>query len=152
MKQEERENRREHVRFSLHVPLYAELTLHRVGGRELRSRTQKVLLDDISFGGCLFRTHLQLPPRPDVEWVFRLQLGSYTVHLKGIVLRAKVDEGYCLYGVRWMLSAYESHLFRYRLNEYMLATYSFGPHIQAFYRKLAERRADSSFKRLDYTT
>ncbi|MFD0671298.1 PilZ domain-containing protein [Cohnella sp. GCM10027633] len=152
MEQEERQNRREHVRFSLSVPLYGELSLHRVGEQEIRSRTQKVLLDDISYGGCLFRTHLQIPPRSDVEWVFKLQLGTYSIHLKGTVLRARAEEEYFLYGVRWNLSAYESHLFRYRLNEYMLATYAFGPHIQTLYRKLAERSADPSFKRMDYTT
>lgn len=152
MGEEVPQNRRLHVRFGLHVPLYADLYLHRVGDREITSRTLKVLLDNISYGGCLFRTHLQIPPRPDVTWMLKLRLGQSTMRLKGIIVRGQAEEGYSLYGVTWKLSAYESQIFRYRLNEYLQATYVFAPHIQTLYRKIAERSEDSRFKRLDFTT
>lgn len=152
MENEENQNRREHIRFGLHIPLFAELSLHRVGELELHSRSQRVLLDNISFGGCLFRTHLRIPPRQDVEWLFKLQLGTNTVHSKGIVLRVREDEGYCLYGAAWKQSTYESRLFRYRLNKYLHATYVLGPHIEAFYRKLSERSVDGTFQRWDFST
>ncbi len=141
--------RREHIRFKLHVPLYAELTLQRVGGREMNSRTQKVLLDDISFGGCLFRTHLQLPVREDVEWRMMLPLGSFVIRATTVVVRAYEEEGYFLHGARWVQSDYEKHLFQYRLNRYLQAAYAFGPHIQTLYRKVNERGDDGRFKRLD---
>ncbi|MFC5530635.1 PilZ domain-containing protein [Cohnella yongneupensis] len=152
MDQEEQENRRQYIRFGLHLPLYAELSLLRVGDRTARSRSQKVLLDNISFGGCLFRTHLELPPRDDVEWMLKMQLNHHEVHLKATIVRVQEEEGYFLYGVSWKLSTYERHLFHYRLNEYLQSAYAFAPHIQTLYRKVMERGGDKQFKRLDYTT
>ncbi|MBO9597677.1 MAG: PilZ domain-containing protein [Cohnella sp.] len=142
-------NRRKHIRFALYLPLYAELSLHRVGSQYRRSRSIKVLLDDISFGGCLFRTGLIIPPRDDVEWLLKLRFGTYAMHAKAIVVRSSEEEGYYLYGVKWKLSAYERHLFQYRMNEYLQATYVFAPHIQTLYRQVMERAADQQFKKLD---
>lgn len=150
--EQERSNRRQHLRFGLHIPLFAELSLSRVGEMEMRSKSQRVLLDNISFGGCLFRTHLRIPPRSDVLWSFKLQMGIHIVHTKGIVLRASEEEGYYLYGAAWKQSEYERQLFRYRLNEYLLSAYSLGPHIESFYRQLTERDMDETFKRWDVST
>lgn len=149
MESDEPFNRRKHIRFGLYIPLYAELSLHRVGAQYRRSRSTKVLLDNISFGGCLFRTNLILPPREDVEWLLKLRFGTYTMHVKAIVVRASGEDGYYLYGAKWKLSPYERHLFQYRLNEYLQATYVFAPHIQTLYRLVMERSADQYFKRLD---
>jgi len=149
MESDEPFNRRQYIRFGLYIPLYAELSLHRVGAQYRRSRSTKVLLDNISFGGCLFRTNLILPPREDVEWVLKLRLGTYTIHVKAIVVRTSEEDGYYLYGVKWKLSPYERHLFQYRLNEYLQATYVFAPHIQTLYRLVMERTADQHFKKLD---
>lgn len=150
--EQERLNRRQHLRFGLHIPLFGELSLSRVGGTETQSKVQRVLFDNISFGGCLFRTHLRIPLRDDVVWSFKLHMGIHIVHTKGIVLRAMEEEGYYLYGAAWKQSAYERQLFRYRLNEYLLSTYSLGPHIESFYRQLTERDMDESFKRWDVST
>ncbi|WP_027087596.1 PilZ domain-containing protein [Cohnella panacarvi] len=142
-------NRRKYIRFGLYAPLYAELSLHRVGAQYRRSRSAIVLLDNISFGGCLFRTNLIIPPREDVEWLLRLRFGRYAMHAKAIVVRSGDEEGYNLYGAKWKLSAYERHLFQYRLNEYLQATYVFAPHIQTLYRQVMERTADQQFKKFD---
>lgn len=152
MSEEGKDNRREHIRFKLHVPLYAELTLHRVGGREMRSRTQKVLLDDISCGGCLFRTYLELPAREDVEWRMKLDLGEFAIRAIAIVVRSFEEEGYHMHGARWKLTDYEKRLFHYRLNRYLQSVYAFPPHIQTLYRKVNERGDDGQFKRLDLST
>lgn len=149
MESEEPLNRREYIRFNLYIPLYAELSLYRVGNQCRKSRSLKVILDNISFGGCLFRTHLIIPPREEVEWLLKLQLGRNTMHIKAVVVRSSKEEGFFLYGVKWRLSAYERHIFQYRLNEYLSATYVFGPHIQTLYRKVMERISDQPFNKLD---
>ncbi len=149
MESDEPFNRRKSIRFGLYIPLYAELSLHRVSAMYRRSRSTRVLLDNISIGGCLFRTNLILPPRDDVEWLFKLQFGRYTMHVKAIVVRTTEEEGYYLYGAKWKLSPYERHLFQYRMNEYLQATYVFAPHIQTLYRQVMERTADQQFKKFD---
>lgn len=145
------DNRREHIRFKLHVPLCAELTLLRVGGRHMRSRSQRVLLDDIGYGGCLFRTYLELPARDDVEWTMKLDLGGYEIRAVAVIVRAFEEEGYRMHGARWKLTDYEKHLFHYRLNHYLQSVYAFPPHIQTLYRKVIERDEDGQFKRLDFS-
>ena len=152
MSEEGKDNRREHIRFKLYVPLYAELTLLRVGGREMRSRSQRVLLDNISYGGCLFRSYLQLPARDDVEWAMRLDFGSYEIRAIAVIVRAYAEDGYAMYGVRWKLTDYEKHVFHYRLNQYLQTVYDFPPHIQTLYRKVNERDDDGRFKELDMST
>jgi len=151
MDAEERQNRRAFIRFELHIPLFAELSLCSVGDRTMSSRSQKVLMKNISFGGCLFGTHLQLPARDDVVWFLNVPLGRHAMQLKTIIVRASEEDGLFYYGASWKMSAYESYLFQYRLNAYLQATYVFSPRIQSLYNKINERKVDHGFKKLDIT-
>jgi hypothetical protein len=150
--EERPENRRRHIRFELNVPLFAELSLWRIKGVEMKSRTQRVLVNDISAGGCQFRTHLQIPPREDVEWLLKLQFGKYKTQLKAIIVRAFEDEGLQVYGIRWTMTGLEYQAFHYRLNEYIYSSMVSSPHIQTLYRKIAERSSDGQFQRLDVSS
>ncbi|WP_239618859.1 PilZ domain-containing protein [Cohnella mopanensis] len=149
---ERTENRREHIRFQLTVPLFADLSLSQVKERELRSRIQRVLLNNISVGGCQFTTNLILPVRDDVEWLLKLQLGHYTVKARAVILHTDNEEGLARYGVRWVMSGLERHAFQYRLNEYMRMVLISSPHIHTLYNKISERKSDGLFKKFDVTS
>jgi hypothetical protein len=152
MDEEIQENRREYIRFELHVPLFAELSLARVQERELKSRTQRVLLNDISLGGCQFKTYLLIPARSDVEWSFKLQLGKYFLNLKAIIVRSAQEDGFYVYGVCWKMTNFERHALHYRLNEYLFSVLVSSPHILTLYRKIVERKANGHFRGLDITS
>jgi hypothetical protein len=152
MNEERMENRREYIRFQLTVPLFAELSLWQIREREMRSRSQRVLLNNISVGGCLFTTNLLLPVREDVEWLLKLQLGHYTVKARAIVLHTGQEDGLIRYGVRWVMSGMERQAFQYRLNEYMRMVLVSSPHIHTLYNKISERKSDGRFKKLDVTS
>ncbi|QMV43214.1 PilZ domain-containing protein [Cohnella cholangitidis] len=146
------ENRRQHLRFQLTVPLFAELSLWQIREREMRSRSQRVMLNNISVGGCLFATALVLPVRDDVEWLLKLQLGHYTVKARAVILHAGQEDGLSRYGVRWIMSGMERQAFQYRLNEYMRMVLVSSPHIHTLYNKISERKADGQFKKFDITS
>lgn len=146
------ENRREHIRFQLTVPLFAELSLWQVAEREIRSRNQRVMLNNISVGGCQFTTNLIIPVRDDVEWLLKLQLVHYTVKAKAVILHTGHEDGLVRYGVRWVMTGLERHAFQYRLSEYMRMVLVTSPHIHTLYSKISERKADSQFKKFDITS
>ncbi|WEK54911.1 MAG: PilZ domain-containing protein [Candidatus Cohnella colombiensis] len=143
-------NRRKYMRFELHIPLFAEFALFSVGERALRSRSQKVIVNNISFGGCRFSTHLQIPPRDDVRWCLKVDLGRSTMSLKGVIVHVEEAEGLHQYGVRWELSNYERHCFEYKLNEYLMTVYTFSPHIQSLYKQVIARYPEQHFQKLDF--
>ncbi len=146
------ENRREYVRFALNVPLFGELSLLRVGEREIRSRNQRVLLSNISVGGCRFTTSLRIPVRDDVEWQIKLQLGRYSVKLRAVILHESEEDGLSSYGVRWVMTGIEKQAFQYRLSEYLRLVLVSSPHILSLYKKIADRHNDDFFKKLDVTS
>jgi hypothetical protein len=152
MDEEMQENRRESIRFELIVPLFAELSLCRIKDRELRSRTQRILLNNISPGGCQFKTHLQIPPRDDVEWLLKFQMGKYAAKFRVIILNAGHEEGLLVYGCRWAMTGLERQSFQYRLNEYLHAVLVSSPHIHTIYKKIADRDNDGHFRKLDVTS
>jgi hypothetical protein len=152
MDEEIQENRRESIRFELIVPLFAELSLCRIKDRELRSRTQRILLNNISPGGCQFKTHLQIPPRDDVEWLLKFQMGKYAAKFRVIILNAGHEEGLQVYGCRWAMTGLERQSFQYRLNEYLHAVLVSSPHIHTIYKKIADRDNDGHFRKLDVTS
>jgi hypothetical protein len=152
MEEEKQENRRESFRFELIVPLFAELSLWRVKDREMRSRTQRVLLNNISAGGCRFKTHLQIPPRDDVEWLLKFQLGKYAAKLRVFIVNVGQEEGLQVYGCRWAMTGLEHQSFQYRLNEYLHAVLVSSPHIHTLYKKMADRDNDDYFRKLDVTS
>ncbi|BBI31759.1 PilZ domain-containing protein [Cohnella abietis] len=152
MEDEIQEHRREHIRFELTTPLYAELSLLRVQEREIGSRSQRVMLNNISLGGCQFKTHLQIPLRDDVEWLLKLKLGHYLIQLKAVVVNVAEDEGLYLYGVKWILTGLEKQSFQYRLNEYLRIMLISSPHIYKLYQKIADRSNDGQFKQLDVSS
>lgn len=145
------ENRREHLRFRLNVPLYAEFSLWRVREREIRSRKQRVLIHNISVGGCQFSTNLQIPVRDDVEWILNLQLNHNTIKLKAIILHVVPKDGRFAYGVRWVLTGLERQAFQYRLQEYLRLVLVSSVHILTLYKKISDRDV-GQFKRLDTTS
>jgi hypothetical protein len=152
MEEEIQENRRESIRFGLIAPLFAELSLWRVKDREIRSRTQRVLLNNISAGGCQFKTHLQIPPRDDVEWLLKFQLGKYSVKLRVIIMNKDEEEGLQVYGCRLAMTGLERQSFQYRLNEYLRTVLLSSPHIHTLYKKIADRDNDGFFRKLDVTS
>ncbi|XID92825.1 PilZ domain-containing protein [Paenibacillaceae bacterium WGS1546] len=152
MDKENIENRRAFVRFKPQAPLYVELSLHQVGQTEIGSRVQRVLLQDISLGGCRIATSLALPVREDVEWTVKLQLGFYTAKPRYVIVHSGREDGLYSYGGRWEMTGLERHAFQYRFHEYMKLLMASRPHIRALYKKLAERDMDERFKRLDVTS
>ncbi|MCD9023687.1 hypothetical protein [Cohnella silvisoli] len=152
MDEEIQENRRENIRFELIVPLFAELSLWRVKEREIRSRTQRVLLRNISAGGCRFKTHLHIPPRDDVEWLLKFQLGNYSLKQKVIIVNTCQEEGLQVYGGCWTMTGLERQSFQYRLNEYLHTVLVSSPHIHTLYKKIAGRDDDGQFRKLDVTS
>lgn len=152
MVEELQENRRKSIRFELIIPLFAELSLWRVKDREMRSRTQRVLLTNISTDGCKFKTHLLIPPRDDVEWLLKFQLGKYTAKLRVIIVNAGEEEGLQVYGCRWAMTGLESQSYQFRLNEYLYTVLVSSPHIHTLYKKIADRGNDGHFRKLDVTT
>lgn len=152
MEEERTENRRKHIRFELIVPLFAEFSLWRVKDKEIKSRTQRVLLTNISAGGCQLKTFLQIPPRDDVEWLLKLQLGKYTTQLKAVIVRSTEEEGLQVYGLRWIMTGVEYQTFKYRLHEYLFSVLVSSPQIHTIYRKIAARNSDGLFRQLDVTS
>jgi hypothetical protein len=149
MEEEIIENRREHIRFELSVPLFAEFSLGRVKEKEIKSRSQRVLLTNISAGGCQLKTFLQIPPRDDVEWLLKLQLGKYATQLKAVIVRCTEEEGLQVYGLRWIMTGLECQTFKYRLQDYLFSVLVSSPHIHTLYRKIAARNSDGLFRQLD---
>jgi hypothetical protein len=152
MEEELQENRREHIRFKLTAPLFAEMSLWCVREREMRSRSQRVILNNISVGGCQFATSLQIPVRDDVQWLLKLQLGHYTVKARAVILHSGEEEGLYLYGARWNMSGLDRQAFQYRLNEYLRLVLVSSPHIHSLYKKIVDRGGDGQFKKLDITS
>ncbi len=152
MEEELQLNRRKHIRFELNSPLFSEISLCRVKEREIRSRTQRILLYNISAGGCQFKTHLRIPPREDVEWLIKLQFGKYTTQLKANIVRTTQEEGIHIYGGCWKMTGLERQTFQYRLNEYLHSLLVSSPHILALYRKISDRNNDGHFRQLDVTS
>jgi len=144
--------RRQHMRFKLNAPLFAHLSLCRVKERDIESRAQRVMLNNISVGGCQFTTNLLIPVRDDVEWKLRLQLGHYWVKLKAVVVHYAEAEGLYHYGVRWKINGLERQALQYRLNEYLRLIFVSSPHIHSLYKKLANRNCDGQFKPFDATS
>ncbi|MFC5472164.1 PilZ domain-containing protein [Cohnella suwonensis] len=145
-------NRREYVRFETNVPLFAELSLRSVGGREMNSRKQRVIIHNVSFGGCCFSTFLRMPVRDDVEWTLKLLLGNYPATLRGVIVHAGEAEGLFNYGVRWALTGLERQTLHYRLNEYVRNVLVGSPHIHTIYKQLTLRYEGGQFKRFDVTS
>jgi hypothetical protein len=145
-------NRRAHIRFKLQTPFFVELSLYQVQGKELRSHAQRVVLRDISLGGCSFATHLRLPIRNDVEWQVVLQLGHYTAKPGFIVLHCGHEDGLLIYGGRWVMTGLERQAFQYRFHEYMRLALVASPSIHRLYKKVMDRRDDRGFERLDVTS
>ncbi|TVY01135.1 PilZ domain-containing protein [Cohnella terricola] len=152
MNEENGVNRRTHVRFRFQTPFLAELSLWRVRDRGLRSRAQKVIVRDISLGGCSFISKLQLPLREDVEWLVQLELGHYTAKPRLILLHRREEEGSIVYGGRWIMTALERQAFQFRFNDYVRLMLLESPHIHTLYKKIADRNDDGQFKHLDVTS
>jgi hypothetical protein len=152
MEEELQENRREHIRFKLTVPLIADISLWCVGDREMRSRSQRVLLDNLSVGGCQFTTSLLIPVRDDIQWLLKLQLGHYTVKARVVVVHTGEQDGLLRYGTRWVMSGLDRQAFQYRLHEYMRLVLVSSPHIHTLYKKIIDRGSDGQFKKLDVTS
>lgn len=152
MEEVREENRREHVRFEANVPLFAELSLWKANGKELGSRTQRVIINNLSLGGCCFETFLELPIREDVEWLLNMRLGKYSINLRGIVVRRERSDGYQIYGAKWVLTGLERQALQYRLNEYVRLVLVSSPHIHALYKKLSTRNDDGRFRHLDVSS
>lgn len=144
------ENRREFVRLRLTIPIFAELSLSRIGEREMRSRTRRVNMEDIGPGGCRFTTWLRLPSREDVEWLLKFRLGKHFIHLKAQVLWSDADdEGMFTHGAKWRMTEFERQVYRYRLYEFMRTMLVASPHIHMLYKKMAARSQEEPVRRLD---
>ncbi|MFC5404991.1 PilZ domain-containing protein [Cohnella soli] len=145
-------NRREHVRFEMNVPLFAELSLNSVGGREMGSRKQRVIIRNVSFGGCCFSTFLRMPVRDDVEWTLKLILGHYPATLRGVIVHSGEADGLFQYGVRWTLTELERQTLHYRLNDYVRNVLVRSPHIHTIYKQLTRKYESGKFKKFDVTS
>lgn len=152
MEEQLEENRREYIRFKLITPLFAELSLWRVNEREMRSRSQRVLFNNISVGGCQFSSNLLIPIRDDVEWLLKLQLGHYTVKARAVILHASQEDGLYAYGARWIMTNLERQAYQYRLNEYLRMVLVTSPHIHTLYKRIIDRNSDGYFKKFDVTS
>jgi len=152
MDEENGVNRRAHVRFRFQTPFLAELSLWRVRGRSYRSRVQKVIVRDISLGGCSFISTLQLPLREDVEWSVKLELGHYIAKPRLILLHRRQEEGSNVYGGRWILTGLERQAFQFRFDDYVRLMLIESPHIHTLYKKISDRNDDGHFKHLDVTS
>jgi len=153
MDEERLENRRAHIRFKPPTPYYGILTLWQARGREIRSRAQRVLLRDIGLGGCSFATNLRLPVGDEeAEWMIELQLGHYTAKPRIVLLHARQEDGLLVYGGRWIMTGLEAQAFRYRFNEHIRTMLLQSPHIHTLYKRVSERQADETFKRLDVSS
>jgi len=146
------ENRRAHIRFKPPSPLYGVLTLWEVRGREIRSKAQRVLLRDIGLGGCGFSTSLRLPVGDEAEWMIELQLGHYTAKPRLFILHSREEEGMYRYGGRWSMTGLEYQAFQYRFHEHIRTMLVDNPHIHTLYKRVAQRRLDGDFKKLDVSS
>ncbi|WP_256758976.1 hypothetical protein [Cohnella sp. WQ 127256] len=146
------ENRREHIRFKLTTPLFAELSLWRVDVREIRSRKQVILLNNMSVGGCQFTTNLLIPVREDVEWLIEYRMGHYFVKLRTVIVHTGHEDGLHTYGARWLMTGLERQAYQYRLNDYMQKVIISSPHIHTLYKKISDRNNDGQFRQFDVTS
>ena len=96
------ENRREFFRIELEHPLSADMTILKIGEKQVQLGSTEVLIEDIGPGGIGFLTNIQLPKRVDIILGFDTEILNQNMKLTGyIVWNREVEDGIYQYGLKF---------------------------------------------------
>jgi c-di-GMP-binding flagellar brake protein YcgR len=102
---EEMENRRKYFRHYFKTPLCSEMRILKVGEKLVNSKKTFVCIKNISAGGLLFETNLEIPVRTDVTFEFSMTICHNELILYGIVKRRHdLENRLYQYGVEFLLN------------------------------------------------
>jgi diguanylate cyclase (GGDEF)-like protein len=96
------ENKRQYFRVLLTYPLEADMTIERIGMKELNIGSTKVLIEDIGPGGLRFISAINLPKKEDIILRFTTEIFLGTFQINGhIVWSSELDDHIFQYGVKF---------------------------------------------------
>jgi hypothetical protein len=92
-------NRRKHIRIMLD-DYDVQMTIVKIGSKEIKTGYAQVIVCDISCGGLKFTTHLNLPNDLNISIGLIIKAYEYEINLSGkIIYKSKTCAGIFEYGV-----------------------------------------------------
>jgi c-di-GMP-binding flagellar brake protein YcgR len=105
---EEIQNRRQYFRHYFSIPLCTEMRIIKIGTKNVETKKTLICIKNISAGGLLFETNLNIPVRADVTFEFAMTVCHRKLILPGIFKRRhNLEQQQYQYGVEFLLSEQE---------------------------------------------
>ncbi len=97
-------NRRKYFRIQLEKPLTADMTIGRIGSRNVHLGNTEVIVKNIGPGGLCFYSPLKLPVSNEILLKFALKILSEEIKLNGnVVWYKETNSKYFQYGIQFIL-------------------------------------------------
>ncbi|RAK19429.1 PilZ domain-containing protein [Anoxybacillus vitaminiphilus] len=102
------QNRRQYFRHDFSIPLCTEMRIIKIGTKNVETSKTLVCVKNISAGGLLFETNLNIPVRADVTFEFTMTVCHKELILPGMIKRRHdLAQQQYQYGVEFLLSEQE---------------------------------------------